>query len=448
MPARLERVAFRTSRLLDFASEKELTAQVGHRRASWPLVLLKELVDNSLDACEDAGVAPEVKVTVDKAGILVEDNGPGIPPETVEGVLDFSVRVSSREAYVSPTRGAQGNALKTILTMPFVLDGERGRVEITARGIRHEIALEVDRIRQEPRVSHEARPDRLVKNGTSVRVAWPSSACSVLEAAKTRFLQLGEDYAWLNPHLTLSVEWQGERTALEAIAPGWKKWLPSTPTSAHWYDPERLERLIAAYIAHDEERGADRTVREFVSEFHGLSATAKQKALLEATGLQRVGLSTLRNGNGLDRGAVDRLLRAMKERSKVLKPVALGALGRENLALRFEKGGSEMKSFNYKRTAGEQDGAPWLLEVAFAWAPKRRERRFIPGVNWSPGILNPFRELGHLGRSLDSVLEEQRVGRREPVIFLLHIAHPRVEYTDRGKSAVVIEGADAAEDEA
>src|SRR5262245_25412685 len=112
---RLERAVFRTSRLLDFCSGKELIAQTGHQPDAWPLVALKELVDNALDACEDARVAPEIAVQVDKDTITVSDNGPGIPPEAVSGVRDFSVRVSSREAYVSPTRGAQGNALKTIV---------------------------------------------------------------------------------------------------------------------------------------------------------------------------------------------------------------------------------------------------------------------------------------------------------------------------------------------
>ena len=131
----LRRETFRTSRMLDFCSEKELVAQTGHRPAQWPLVVLKELLDNALDACEEAGIEPEVVITVDETGIMVADNGPGLPAETVKGVLDFTVRVSSREAYVSPTRGAQGNALKTIVAMPFVLDGGRGRVEIEACGI-------------------------------------------------------------------------------------------------------------------------------------------------------------------------------------------------------------------------------------------------------------------------------------------------------------------------
>jgi hypothetical protein len=37
----LERVSFKTSRLLDFCSEKELVAQTGHQKADWPLVVLK-----------------------------------------------------------------------------------------------------------------------------------------------------------------------------------------------------------------------------------------------------------------------------------------------------------------------------------------------------------------------------------------------------------------------
>ena len=43
-------------------------------------------------------------------------------------------------------------------------------------------------------------------------------------------------------------------------------------------------------------------MREFVTEFRGLSGTAKQKKVLEATGLGRASLSGLRNGTGLDAG--------------------------------------------------------------------------------------------------------------------------------------------------
>ncbi len=147
-PAQLQRATFRTSRLLDFFSQKELVAQTGHQVSYWPLVVVKELIDNALDACEEAGIAPEITVVADEDGITVADNGPGLPEATIKGILDYSVRTSSREAYVSPTRGTQGNALKTLIGMPFALDPSIGEVAaITAKGLRHTVSCSVDSAR-------------------------------------------------------------------------------------------------------------------------------------------------------------------------------------------------------------------------------------------------------------------------------------------------------------
>src|SRR3954454_5732496 len=91
------REVYRTSRLLDFASERELTAQIGHRPEQWLQVAVKELVDNALDAAEEAGTAPVVRVHLDGTVLEVADEGPGLPEDVVADILDFSVRVSSRE---------------------------------------------------------------------------------------------------------------------------------------------------------------------------------------------------------------------------------------------------------------------------------------------------------------------------------------------------------------
>jgi DNA topoisomerase VI subunit B len=171
----LQRETFRTSRLLDFCSERELIKQIGHPVDHWPLVILKELVDNALDAAEEAGVAPAITIDVAAGEIVITDNGPGIPAETVADVLDFAVRVSSREAYASPTRGAQGNALKTIVAMAFALDGTKGETVIESRGIAHRIAFRVDQVRQEPRIDH-IQEQSLVTTGTKVTVRWPVCA--------------------------------------------------------------------------------------------------------------------------------------------------------------------------------------------------------------------------------------------------------------------------------
>ena len=121
---KLTRVAFRVSRLMEFCTRRELQNQTGHSVDDWPLVVLKELMDNALDACEEAEVAPVISIAVKPGSITIQDNGGGIETETIKSILDYTIRVSSREAYVSPTRGAQGNALKTILAMGYVLDRE------------------------------------------------------------------------------------------------------------------------------------------------------------------------------------------------------------------------------------------------------------------------------------------------------------------------------------
>jgi DNA topoisomerase VI subunit B len=440
--ASLARTTFKTSRRLEFCTRKELTIQTGQPVETWPLVVLKELIDNALDAAEEAGVALRISVAVADGSIVITDNGPGIPTKTVKALLDFSVRVSSREAYVSPTRGAQGNALKTILAMPYVLDGTKGETVIESRGTAHRISFKVDPIRQVPVIDHltAASP---VKTGTRVTVHWPDSACSILAEAEDQFLQIADDYTWLNPHLDLAVDWNGKRRLRSgASVTAWEKWIPSYPTSPHWYDQQRLERLIAAYVSHD--RGRARTVREFVSEFRGLSATAKQAAVLDKIGLARAPLERLCAGGKFDKRKIAALLAAMRAASKPVKAKLLGLIGKDHLSRRMAAAGVEMESFNYSRTFDvTDDGVPCVVEFAFGWCPESEaERRLITGVNWSPGISNPFRQLGSYGRSLDTILSQQRADRDEPVILVLHVACPRVEYTDRGKSAIAISGDD------
>ena len=437
--ARLKRTTFRTSRLLDFCSRKELIAQTGHQPEEWPLVLLKELVDNALDACEEAEVAPEISITVDARGVTVADNGPGIPEDTVAGVLDFTARASSREAYVAPDRGAQGNALMTLVAMPFVLDGKRGDIEIVAQGVRHRITFTVDAIRQQPVITHE--PETVeAKNGTKITVFWPDSACSILDDAHDRFLQIADDFTWINPHLRLTIDWSRGapiRRVIEPTTADWEKWRPSYPTCPHWYEPEHLQRLIAAYIAHDADNGEARTVREFISEFRGLSGSQKQKVVLETTGLHRAPLSALAPDNEMDTMKIAALITAMKANTRPVKSKALGVIGKEHFEKRFEDAGCEMESFSYRRVMSKE-GVPCIIETAFGWCPDLSERRLVTGVNWSPGIVNPFRHL-RIGASLDTILSQQRMDDDEPVILVLHAAEPRVEYQDRGKSSVVIE---------
>jgi DNA topoisomerase VI subunit B len=437
----LKRHTFATSRLLEFTSEKELALQTGHPAEQWACVVAKELGDNAADAAEEAGVAPDISFTVTttrgKGGITVTDNGPGIPADTVTKLLDFSVRVSSREAYVAPCRGAQGNALKTILMMPFVLGGDTAKpVIIEACGIQHSISISVDAVQQKPMVDHEQERSKK-KNGTAITVPWPNVSLLTLRAQKQQFLQIVRTFALLNPHATIRIDWDGERTTYKAIDADFSKWGPSDPTPPCWYNAARFERLLAAYANED----GSRTIREFVSEFRGLSGSAKVAEVLDATNLARVTVGEMFSSDGKPSPRINRLLAAMHMQTSAVKPVDLGVIGKQNLMNRFEALGADLDSFQYKRVFSRKAELPYVIEVAFAYVPAERDPRVLmTGINFSPAIVNPFRQLGRGGEGLERVLAGQRVEAKDPVIVAVHFTCPVVTYLDRGKSAVALKG--------
>ena len=234
------------------------------------------------------------------------------------------------------------------------------------------------------------------KTGTEIRVHWPDSACSILDRRGGAVFTNRRRLHLAQPAPDLDVDWFGERGQVAAtdVRPGRSGSRPTRPRRTGT-TAERFERLIAAYVAHDADSGRERTVREFVAEFRGLSGTAKQKAVLDAAGLSRAPLCRL-----VVDGRIDPVRqpascsRPCRRHSKPVKPALLGIIGREHFEARFAAAGCEMESFDYRKVADyDDDGIPFVIETAFGWLGDKAEdeRRLVTGVNWSPGIINPFR---------------------------------------------------------
>jgi hypothetical protein len=217
----LQRTTFEVSRASEYFDARQLSALTGVPQTAFASVCLKELVDNSLDACETAGAKPEIAIAVSLQGgyikLTVSDNGPGIPPEVVHRILDYSVRVSDKAAYRSPTRGAQGNALKTVIGIPYSL-GSREPLIVKARGIRHAITPWVDPAGG-VHFTHDTTQE--ITEGTMVSLLMPAHL-----HVKTAFgshkqpqnldaLHWARSFAAFNAHATISYR---VRTALQKHA--------------------------------------------------------------------------------------------------------------------------------------------------------------------------------------------------------------------------------------
>lgn len=96
------------------------------------ITAVKESVDNSLDACEDAGVLPEVFVQVEKLDnneyrIIVEDNGPGIVKKQVPNVFG-RLLYGSRFHTRAQRRGQQGIGVSAVVMYAQITTGKPAKI--------------------------------------------------------------------------------------------------------------------------------------------------------------------------------------------------------------------------------------------------------------------------------------------------------------------------------
>ncbi|RME14962.1 MAG: DNA topoisomerase VI subunit B [Bdellovibrio sp.] len=118
------------------------------------LTTLKEAVDNSLDACEEAGILPELFISVKKVGkgssrstdlveIIVEDNGPGIEVSDVARVFGEYL-ASSKFGRGQCSRGQQGIGISAATTWAQLTNATGVKVISKTKRMRKAVKMTVD----------------------------------------------------------------------------------------------------------------------------------------------------------------------------------------------------------------------------------------------------------------------------------------------------------------
>jgi Histidine kinase-, DNA gyrase B-, and HSP90-like ATPase len=422
------RAALSFSSDLEFANEAELAKRMGCQRQYWLRATLKELVDNALDASEEAGIeTPSILVAVEDNKLTVADNGPGIAPELVERLCVRSERTSTREAYAAPDRGAQGNALQVLMALPFGFGLEEAGLTITSRGIEHTIALRVNRLEQRVDLERTTR-EVAAKPGTTVAIEWPEE----IDLAGAE--RLINEHAWLNPHAVFRLE-AGAISNWEATTGG-TKWTPGLRVPAHWYDLDRFAHRVLLEIKRDPEI----TVAQFLTTFKGLTSSTKRSEVATAADLAYQPLAALldQSGTDLDRARTSRLLNAMQGASRPPKHAVLGAVGKESFEDWALNRGSadhgELKFLAYTTLDGVVTGTdiPYRWEIGFCHLPGASERQVLIGQNFSPAI-SPLEMMNALLR-----YPPWQLGAGERIALFLHRITPARQTLDYGKSRLAL----------
>lgn len=118
------------------------------------LTTLKEAVDNSLDACESAGIPPDLQIEVTRLGvgstkntdlvrIVVEDNGPGIEAEDLAKVFGEYL-ASSKFGRGQCSRGQQGIGISAATTWAQMTNAKGVQVISKTKNQRKAVRAQID----------------------------------------------------------------------------------------------------------------------------------------------------------------------------------------------------------------------------------------------------------------------------------------------------------------
>jgi len=169
------------------------------------LTAVKEAVDNSLDACEEAGILPEIAVELQQKTektfrMCVEDNGPGII-DTQIGKVFGKLLYGSKFHKLSQSRGQQGIGISAAGMYGQLTTGKPVRI-LSKTGKRKpavEFMLSIDTAKNRPEI-HSAEEAQWEKShGTRVEIEMEAKYQKGLRSVDMYIKQT----AIANPHLTL-----------------------------------------------------------------------------------------------------------------------------------------------------------------------------------------------------------------------------------------------------
>ncbi len=138
------------------------------------LTTVKEAVDNALDACEEAGMLPEIWVEVTNLGegifqVSVQDNGPGIVEQQLARIFG-KLLYGSKFHKLSQSRGQQGMGISAAGMYAQLTTGKPLHVLSRVRGEDQatEMFVSIDTAKNRPELHKKRRVDWQHPHGTRV----------------------------------------------------------------------------------------------------------------------------------------------------------------------------------------------------------------------------------------------------------------------------------------
>lgn len=188
-----------------FKKNKQMLGLSGKQRTM--TTIIHELVTNSLDACEEAGILPELEVSISELGteyyeISVVDNGPGIPEDKLASAMGKLLAGTKFHRLVQ-TRGQQGIGVSGIILLSQMTTGKPTKIiSGTNKGKTVSIEISIDSKTNTPKVTDKHYLENKFK-GLAVKCKFKDIVYKKGQSSVDEYLRRT---AIANPHLTLKFQ--------------------------------------------------------------------------------------------------------------------------------------------------------------------------------------------------------------------------------------------------
>ncbi len=405
------------------------------------IMSVKEAVDNSLDACEEASILPEIiidleEVEKDVYRITIEDNGPGIVPRMVPNVFG-RLLYGSRFHSVRQSRGQQGIGISATVMYGQITTGKPATIRSKTED--REAAVEMDIMVN----TKKNRPDKLreefiiwdeKEHGTRIdffmKGRYITGSQSIIEYLRQT--------AIVNPHAQIKFDDpRGNKFFFERSTDE----LPESPQKIKPH-PEGVELGTMMNMAKSTEES---TIYSFLTnEFTRISRRVAREIL------ERAEVPKKAKPGGVNLAQFKRILKAVEEISIMSPPTdCLSPIGEDLIKKGLKQVLKEYNPEFYAPPATRDPevygGNPFLVEAGIVYGgdlPKDDQVTILRFANRVPLLYQ--QGAGVISKAVGDI-DWRRYGLEQrggtgipygPAILLVHVASTKVPFTSEAKEAI------------
>jgi DNA topoisomerase-6 subunit B len=400
---------------------------------------VKEGIDNSLDACEEANILPDLYIEIHnnedgECKLIIEDNGPGVIKKQIPHIFG-RLLYGSRFHAIRQSRGQQGIGISAVVLYGQLTTGKHtkitSKIQEDRPAIVNEIAIDTNRNRAE-----------IINRDT---IHWEKSTGTKIEVSIRADSKRGKKYVYdylqstsiVNPHAKIIYK---EPSGIEHTFERTSEILPQKPIEIkpHPYGVE-----LGTLIKISKSTKARQLNSFLKTEFSSMGERTTNAAI------EKAGLDKTINPKNMTREQFLSLHKAFKK-IKIMAPSTecLSPIG-ETLIKRSLKHETKEISPEFiitaSRPASVYSGNPFQVEVGLVYGGRLPKDEAVKILRFANRVPLLYQQGGCVITNAISLIDWRRYGLNQPsgkgiptgpAIFLAHVSSTLIPFTSESKEAI------------